>query len=115
MKRGAGSAVGFTRDYNPICSTHAEQDWAIVFKFLTLVDPGAFNGLDGGSDQSFLQLLYYSFVTLTTLGYGDISPVSPVARALAYLEAVSGVMYVAILVASLVGSFGSGPDRKSEG
>jgi len=38
-----------------------------------------------------------------------------VARALAYLEAVTGVMYLAILVASLVGSFGSGSDRKSEG
>ena len=89
-------------------------NWAIVFKFLTLVDPGAFTGLEGSSDQTFLHLLYYSFVTLTTLGYGDISPVSPVARALAYLEAVSGVMYVAILVASLVGSFGSGSDRTSE-
>jgi len=89
-------------------------NWAIVFKFLTLIDPGAFTGLEGTSDRSFLHLLYYSFVTLTTLGYGDISPVSPVARALAYLEAVSGVMYVAILVASLVGSFSSGADRKGE-
>ena len=89
-------------------------NWAIAFRFLTLADPGAFTGLVGSSDQSFLHLLYYSFVTLTTLGYGDISPVSPVARALSYLEAVSGVMYVATLVASLVGSFGSRPDRKSE-
>ena len=52
-----------------------------------------------------LSMLYYSFVTLTTLGYGDISPVSHVAHALSYLEAVAGVMYMAILVASLIGSF----------
>lgn len=87
-------------------------NWAIVFSFLALADPGAFSGLQISSERSFLHLLYYSFVTLTTLGYGDISPVSPVARALAYLEAISGVMYVAILVASLVGSFSAGLIRK---
>jgi hypothetical protein len=87
-------------------------NWAIVFQFLALANPGAFTGLEGSSDRSFLNLLYYSFVTLTTLGYGDIAPLSPVARALAYLEAVSGVMYVAILVASLVGSFSAGPSQK---
>jgi hypothetical protein len=87
-------------------------NWAIVFQFVSLSNPGAFTGLESGTERSFLEMLYYSFVTLTTLGYGDISPVSPVARALAYLEAVSGVMYVAILVASLVGSFSAGPVRE---
>jgi len=46
--------------------------------------------------------IYYSFVTLTTLGYGDITPVNPFARSLAYLEAVCRQFYIAILVASLV-------------
>ena len=50
--------------------------------------------------------LYYSFVTLTTLGYGDITPVHPVARMLSYLEAVIGQLYLAVLVASLVGRYG---------
>ena len=45
----------------------------------------------------------YSFVTLTTLGYGDISPVLPLARFLVYMEAIVGVFYMAILVASLIG------------
>lgn len=47
---------------------------------------------------------YYSFVTITTLGYGDVTPVSTQARSLALLEAVLGQLYIAILIARLVGS-----------
>jgi voltage-gated potassium channel len=47
--------------------------------------------------------MYYSYVTLASIGYGDITPVSPPARALSALEGISGQFYVAILVASLVG------------
>ena len=46
---------------------------------------------------------YYSFVTMTTVGYGDITPVSPPARTLAWLEAMMGQFYIAVLVAALVG------------
>jgi uncharacterized membrane protein len=49
------------------------------------------------------RFLYFSFVTLTTVGYGDITPVSPFARALSALEAIIGQMYIAVLVARLVG------------
>lgn len=52
----------------------------------------------------FPDFIYFSFVTLTTLGFGDVSPLSPVARFLVYLEAIFGQFYLAILVASLVGS-----------
>ena len=45
---------------------------------------------------------YFSFVTLATVGYGDITPVTPLARTLAWLEAISGQLYLAILVAGLV-------------
>lgn len=48
-------------------------------------------------------LLYYSFVTLTTLGYGDVTPTHPLARSLATLEAILGQFYVAILIGHLVG------------
>lgn len=47
--------------------------------------------------------VYFSFVTLTTLGYGDMFPVAPIDKALAIVEAVTGVMFVAILVSTLVG------------
>ncbi len=87
-------------------------NWAFVYSFLYGIDPTSFVGLPEDTDEFFLNLLYYSFVTLTTLGYGDISPGPPVARALAYLQAVSGVMYVAILVASLIGSFSRGARQR---
>ena len=57
--------------------------------------------------SAYMDLLYYSYVTLSTLGYGDITPVSRAAQALSYLEAICGVMYVAVLVAALVGSYGN--------
>jgi hypothetical protein len=46
--------------------------------------------------------MYFSFVTLATLGYGDISPVHPIARSLAVAEAITGQLYLAILIARLV-------------
>jgi hypothetical protein len=52
---------------------------------------------------SSTHVLYFSFTTLTTLGYGDIVPVSAIARALTSIEAITGQIYLAVLVARLVG------------
>ena len=57
--------------------------------------------------------LYFSFVTMTTLGYGDILPISATARGLAYMQAVVGQFYIAMLVAGLVGAYIS--DRQKAG
>jgi hypothetical protein len=79
-------------------------NWSLLYLFLAQTIPGAFNGLEQLVwYDNFADAAYYSFVTLTTLGYGDISPVTPVARFLVYMEAIVGVFYMAILVASLVG------------
>ena len=78
--------------------------WAFSYLLIAEATPGAFNGLDQLPwYENFADVSYYSYVTLTTLGYGDISPVAPVARFLVYMEAIVGVFYMAILVASLVG------------
>ena len=78
--------------------------WGLLYLFMAQASPGAFNGLEQAVwYENFADAAYYSFVTLTTLGYGDISPVSPVARFLVYMEAIVGVFYMAILVASLIG------------
>ena len=78
--------------------------WALLYLFIAQSVPGAFNGLEQAEwYENFADGTYYSFVTLTTLGYGDISPVTPVARFLVYMEAIVGVFYMAILVASLIG------------
>ena len=78
--------------------------WALLYLAIAQAVPGAFNGIEQRVwYDNFSDALYYSFVTLTTLGYGDINPVTPIARFLAYFEAIVGVFYMAILVASLVG------------
>ncbi len=59
--------------------------------------------LPGGLGSRETITLYYSFVTLTTLGYGDISPVSAAARSLAMLEAVTGQLVIVVLIARLIG------------
>ena len=77
--------------------------WAIMYSFLYYLIPGSFSGLRVDSEVNrLLEFIYYSFVTLTTLGYGDLLPVNPIARALAYLEALIGQIYVAVLIAGLV-------------
>ena len=78
--------------------------WAILYLFLAEIVPGAFNGLPQAPWlDNFSTAIYFSFVTITTLGYGDISPAMPLARFLVYMEAIVGVFYMAILVASLIG------------
>jgi voltage-gated potassium channel len=78
--------------------------WAFGYLIAEELFPGSFNGLDHEMWQGNLeQFTYYSMVTLTTLGYGDITPEQPVARFLAYMEAITGIFYTTILVASLLG------------
>ena len=80
--------------------------WAILYQFLEVLTPGSFSGIALDPEHmQFHRFVYFSLVTLTTLGYGDISPATPLAGMLATLEAVVGVFYIAILVASLVGDF----------
>jgi hypothetical protein len=77
------------------------QLWALVYTFLHLIDPASFNLPQGQGD--FLLFEYYSFVTLTTLGFGDITPLTRVAKAFSVLEAVIGQLYLVVVVAWFVG------------
>jgi hypothetical protein len=83
-----------------------------VFNFVETVHPGSFRdtGLPASVGVSRHSLLYLSLVTLTTLGYGDILPVSQPARTMAALEATTGVLYIAITVARLVAAYASAAD-----
>jgi len=77
--------------------------WAVVYLFLLIIDPGTFSGIEVSNWQgAFSRVAYYSFVTLTTLGYGDILPTNHIAEFFVYLEAVCGVFYMAIIVSSLI-------------
>ncbi|MGZ8916507.1 MAG: ion channel [Methylobacter sp.] len=80
--------------------------WSILYGLTFQFLPGSFNGIEGVDGKAPMDtLLYYSFVTLASLGYGDITPVAPLARTLAYLEAIGGQLYIAIMLAGLVGLF----------
>jgi hypothetical protein len=74
--------------------------WAQAYELVALWHPGAFTGAVHG--RGSLPWTYFSFVTLTTMGYGDIMPVHPLARAVAVLEALTGQLYLAIMLARLV-------------
>ena len=77
--------------------------WALVYLLISALSPNAFTGVEQSAwGQNFSQMAYFSFVTLTTLGYGDISPNTPFAQVAVYMEAIAGVFYMAIVVASLV-------------
>ncbi|MFM7426348.1 MAG: potassium channel family protein [Elainella sp.] len=73
--------------------------WAIFYNAIYGLNPDGFSGI---SLEYQADLLHFSFVTLTTVGYGNITPLGPVARIAADLEAITGVMYSSILLARLV-------------
>jgi hypothetical protein len=85
--------------------------WAKVFTLLELYYPGSFDltppdaqRLVGefGVFPEKLQLTYYSYITLTTVGFGDVTPLSPPARTLSMLEGLIGQLYLAIMIARMV-------------
>jgi hypothetical protein len=75
--------------------------WARAYAITASMNPGSFQS-SGPLPSTPSDWIYYSFVTLTTVGYGDIAPVHPVARSLAIFEAVTGQLYLAVLLARLV-------------
>jgi hypothetical protein len=85
--------------------------WALAYSVVDVLDPTAFTVTVAVGKtpprlrvgQGDTAVLYFSFATLTTLGYGDIVPTSPISRMLASIEAISGQLYLAVLVARLVG------------
>ncbi|WP_457607062.1 potassium channel family protein [Nitratifractor sp.] len=90
--------------------------WTVLYLILLLFDPGSFNGIEITEWRTaFSRVAYYSFVTLTTLGYGDISPRTHIGEFLAYMEAVVGVFYMAIFVSSLINLRGNARDDGLEG
>jgi len=85
--------------------------WAGIYALVEIISPGSFSG------GSQIDLVYFSFVTLTTLGFGDILPASILASRLVIFEATMGNIYMAVIVAMIVGrymSMQSGQDVENE-
>jgi voltage-gated potassium channel len=89
--------------------------WNIFYVYLFEIDPTNFVGISEetvANSNVYWDMTYFSFVTLTTLGYGDIQPVGAIAKVLAYSEAVVGELYIAVLIGALVGNYISERDAK---
>jgi Ion channel len=92
--------------------------WALLYVVAEGREPGSFSSTQGSAPQtgeaSFLlsDLAYFSLITVTSVGYGDITPISDTARSLASLEAVFGQVFLAVLVAWLVGKYISHSEYK---
>jgi len=85
--------------------------WSFVYILLELIDSASFN-VTLSPDQSYqMRFIYYSFVTITTLGYGDITPTTELASSFSILEAVVGQLYLVVVVAWLVGMHVSSKSR----
>ncbi len=77
--------------------------FAYLYAAAQVLWPGSFIGTGGPGDRSWFELLFLSFTTLTSVGLSDVVPVLPHARSLVMVEQVAGVLYVALVVARLVG------------
>ena len=78
--------------------------FGIVYSAIEFMSPGSFAGPDEFNQAN---AVYYSFVTLATLGYGDFLPRSELARGVATFEVIGGQLYLAVMVARLIGAFGT--------
>jgi voltage-gated potassium channel len=76
--------------------------WAIAFGVVETRWPGSIRFAADNVEVRFSDLLYFSYVTLLTIGYGDITPVSPAARTLVVLEGLLGMAFTTVLLAVLV-------------
>jgi hypothetical protein len=84
--------------------------WTLAYWLVDQLTPGgafSFNTNAGTRSMNGFNGFYFSFITLSTVGYGDITPVSRIARWLAAMEAMTGLLYVAVLIARLVALYSS--------
>jgi Ion channel len=109
--------VGPDHIYGAICSyVFIAMSFATIYTLQALAIPGAFNGIHTGNttDRTWEDMLYFSITTLSTVGYGDITPLHRSARAICSVEMLTGTFYVAILIARLAGLYPP-PSRDGDG
>jgi hypothetical protein len=88
--------------------------WAYGYAIVSHINPAAFafNGSPAQQSMSRFQALYFSFCTITTVGYGDIAPVSDLARMLSIAESTAGMFFATILIARLVALYTTNPPEE---
>ncbi len=89
--------------------------WSLFYGLLVAFQPNAFHLATvpaGQGTPDWTDLLYYSFVTLLTVGYGDITPATRHARSLSVLEALVGILFIAVLISRLVSLYRTPSDHE---
>ena len=85
--------------------------WYLLFMFLLMIDPDSFDIRNFNPEMVSIDMIYFSFTTLTTLGYGDITPVSYTAKMWSITEAMIGVMFLAVMIGRVVSLYS--PKKKN--
>lgn len=85
--------------------------WTMAYVLLAAIDPHSFKFTATDQTMDDFNSFYFSFVTLSTVGYGDITPISRGARMLAVLEATTGTFYITVLIARLVAIYSAAPKQ----
>lgn len=85
--------------------------WALGYGLVEKIAPGSI-AVTGGGGTDLPTLIYFSYITLMTIGYGDVTPVSPIARTLAVLEGLFGITFTTIILAALVAILLRGQQEK---
>jgi hypothetical protein len=101
-------AVGIEHIYGAICAyILIAMAFGTLYFMLELMQPGSFTGIKVGvaGERPWWQFFYFSFTTLSTVGYGDIVPATMRARSFAIIQQLVGVFYVAILISRLTGMY----------
>jgi hypothetical protein len=91
--------------------------WMFAYILVARVHPGSFSynvGPTPAHSLASFDAFYFSYITLSTVGYGDITPVTHVARTLAMMEAMTGTLYIAVLISRLVALYTSQGSEISE-
>lgn len=97
-------------DFDSLCAAVAAYlliavAWAVSYQVIERIAPGSFAFPGAAPALLGSHFFYYSLTTVTTLGYGDITPLSPIARVWSALEAATGALYIALFIARLIGLY----------
>jgi voltage-gated potassium channel Kch len=88
--------------------------FGVLYHVVSNVWTGSFSAAGTAGGLGLFDGIYFSFVTLATLGYGDVVPVNEVARGLAVIEAIAGQLFLAVMIARLVGSYVQPAERRGK-
>jgi voltage-gated potassium channel len=103
---GTGS-VGIDHILGAVCAyVMIAMIFATVYTVQWYLDKAAFKGIEHDTARPWVELFYFSFTTLTTVGYGDIVPASLKVRSVSIVEQLTGTFYIAILIARLTSLYG---------